>query len=159
VVTDIAAQYAGRHRILARLDASAGARFASAALARHIEVRDRTCSFPGCRRSSFRADKDHTNAHTNGGLSTRCNIGPLCKRHHRYKSLGWWRLSQPSPGEFCWTSPLGRLYRTRGDPIIPPSTPACPRPLSPKEVPERPLQQSGPMQPPSAGASSGDEVR
>ena len=155
VVTDIAAQYAGRHRILARLDASAGARFASAALARHIEVRDRTCSFPGCRRSSYAADKDHTNAHAGGGLTTRCNIGPLCKRHHRYKSLGWWRLTQPSPGEFCWTSPLGLHYRTRGDPINPPSTPLCPRPQSPNGVPEQLPRQRGPMlgRPPPAPAT------
>jgi hypothetical protein len=156
VVADLATQYADRHRVLARLDASPGARFASAALARHIEVRDRTCSFPGCRGSSYTADKDHTNPHANGGLTTRCNIGPLCRRHHRYKSLGWWRLSQPSPGEFCWTSPLGRLYRTRGDPINPPSTPPCPRPPSPNAVPEQPLRHSRPMlthPPPAAPAA------
>ncbi|HTF52214.1 MAG TPA: HNH endonuclease signature motif containing protein, partial [Pseudonocardia sp.] len=157
VVADLAAQYAGRHRALARLDACAGSRFASAALARHIQVRDRTCSFPGCRRSSYKADKDHTKAHANGGLTTRCNMGPVCKRHHRYKSLGWWHLSQPSPGQFRWASPLGHLYRTRGDPINPPTTPPCPRPLSPSSTPEQPLNQPGPIvsrRPPASAAVS-----
>jgi hypothetical protein len=30
-----------------------------------------------------------------------------------------WTLDQPQPGKFCWGSPLGQQYRTRGEPIAP----------------------------------------
>jgi hypothetical protein len=32
---------------------------------------------------------------------------------------GGWRLTQPRPGQFVWISPLGRTYRTRGEPVRP----------------------------------------
>jgi hypothetical protein len=127
-VSDIARQYDGRDDARPRLDGRPGARFARAALARHVEVRDRTCAFPGCRRPARRADKDHTRDHAWGGSTTHDNIGPLCDRHHRYKTEGGWALVQPEPGRFRWTSPLGRVYRTRGEPISPPTPPPCPRP-------------------------------
>jgi hypothetical protein len=46
------------------------------------------------------------------------NIGSGCWRHHPDKQRGW-RLSQPEPGLFVWISPLGRTYRTRGEPVRP----------------------------------------
>jgi hypothetical protein len=46
------------------------------------------------------------------------NIGPGCWRHHPDKDRGW-TLTQPRPGHFVWISPLGRTYRTRGEPIRP----------------------------------------
>ncbi len=130
VVADIAGQHADRDSSLARLDCRPTSRFARAALARHIEVRDRTCCFPGCRRPARGCDKDHTRDHTRGGPTTRSNIGPLCDRHHRYKTEGWWALTQPEPGRFRWTSPLGQTYRTRGEPINPPTVSARPRPAA-----------------------------
>jgi hypothetical protein len=62
-VADIARQFAHRDALVARLDARPGHRFVRAALARHIEVRDRTCSHPGCRRPARKSDKDHTHDH------------------------------------------------------------------------------------------------
>jgi hypothetical protein len=128
VIADLAHQYTHRANPLALIDQHVGNRFARAALARHIEIRDRTCCHPGCRRPARKADKDHTHDHAAGGPTTSDNIGPLCERHHRYKSLGWWTLTQPHPGRFRWTSPLTRSYRTRGEPIRPPTVSPLPRP-------------------------------
>jgi hypothetical protein len=119
VVADIADQYARRQAIFARMDGRPGDRFAGPTLARHVEVRDRTCCFPGCLRSARASDKDHTRDHRAGGPTTAANTGPLCRRHHGYKTKGWWRLTQPEPGRFRWISPLGREYLTRGEPIGP----------------------------------------
>jgi hypothetical protein len=46
------------------------------------------------------------------------NVGPACRRHHPDKQRGW-GLTQPQPGNFVWISPLGRTYRTRGEPVRP----------------------------------------
>jgi hypothetical protein len=134
VVTDIAAQYAGRDAVLAGLDERYDDRFPAAALARHIQVRDRTCSHPGCRRPARRCDLDHTRDHARGGTTVRANLGPGCARHHRFKHELGWRLAQPHPGIFEWTSPLGQVYRTRGEPIAPPLPEPLPRPDEPPEA-------------------------
>jgi hypothetical protein len=131
VVADIATRYAGRHAVLAGLDERSGDRFPAAALARHIQVRDRTCSHPGCRRPARRCDLDHTRDHARGGPTVRANLGPGCARHHRFKHELGWRLAQPHPGLFEWTSPLGQIYRTRGEPIAPPLPEPLPRPDEP----------------------------
>ena len=131
VVTDIVARYAGRHAVLAGLDERPHDRFPAAALARHIQVRDRTCSHPGCRRPARRCDLDHTRDHARGGTTVRENLGPGCARHHRFKHELGWQLAQPYPGIFEWTSPLGQVYRTRGEPIAPPLPEPLPRPDEP----------------------------
>ncbi|MGH3614320.1 MAG: HNH endonuclease signature motif containing protein [Pseudonocardia sp.] len=136
VINDIAAQYSRRHELTAALDARPTDRFARAALARHVEVRDRTCSHPGCRRSARKSDLDHTRDHARGGPSVRRNIGPNCARHHLYKHRLGWRLHQPKPGHFVWTSPLGQVYRTRGEPVTPPQPEPRPRPLEPQDDPD-----------------------
>jgi hypothetical protein len=80
-----------------------------------IEVRHRTCSFPGCRRAAQRCDMDHTIPHHLGGATCRCNLAPLCRRHHQAKQAqGWW-LDQPEPGILVWTLPHGRRYRVEPD--------------------------------------------
>jgi hypothetical protein len=134
VIADLAHQYAHRANPLALMDQRPGDRFAPAALARHTEIRDRTCCHPGCRRPARKADKDHTHDHAAGGPTTSHNIGPLCERHHRYKSLRWWTLTQPQPGRFRWTSPRSRTYRTRGEPIRPPTVPPHPRPNTTRDL-------------------------
>ncbi|GAA5114999.1 hypothetical protein GCM10023320_13090 [Pseudonocardia adelaidensis] len=65
-----------------------------------------------------RCDLDHTHDHSRGGRTVEANIGPGCKRHHPDKDRGW-TLDQPEPGLFVWGSPLGRTYRTRGEPVRP----------------------------------------
>ena len=82
----------------------------TAAMARHIRARDRTCRAPGCRRIGIYADIDHTIADEHGGLTVPGNLGLLCRYHHRAKHEGWWLLVQVRPGVFVWRSPLGRRY-------------------------------------------------
>ena len=42
-------------------------------------ARQRTCSFPGCRRPAARCDLDHTIPYDQGGLTCECNLAPLCR--------------------------------------------------------------------------------
>lgn len=81
-----------------------------------IEVRHRTCSFRGCRQPAQRCDLDHTIPHHLGGATCRCNLAPLCRRHHQVKQAHGWRLDQPEPGVLVWTLPHGRRYRVDPDP-------------------------------------------
>jgi hypothetical protein len=120
VLTDIAAQYADRARILAQLDARPTDRFPHTALNRFLCTRDRTCIWPGCRRSAVNSHIDHTRDHSESGPTTQANTAPLRARHHHYKTAGAWTLRQTRPGAFEWTSPLGRVYRTRAEPLNPP---------------------------------------
>ncbi|MFC4944027.1 DUF222 domain-containing protein [Pseudonocardia sp. GCM10023141] len=77
---------------------------------------DQNCIGPGCARTARRSDLDHTLDRGKGGDTVEENAGPACYRHHPDKDRGW-ALSQPVPGRFVWTSPLGRVYTTRGEPI------------------------------------------
>ena len=38
------------------------------------------------------------------------NLAPLSRKVHRAKTHGGWKLTQPHPGTFLWTSPLGFGY-------------------------------------------------
>ncbi len=78
------------------------------ALRHLIQVRNPTCTAPGCRRPAQRCDLDHTVPHHLGGRTCECNLGPLCRRHHRCKQVPGWTLTQTSPGTFTWTTPAGR---------------------------------------------------
>ncbi|MGH3853027.1 MAG: DUF222 domain-containing protein [Pseudonocardiaceae bacterium] len=104
------------------------ARFAGAVLRRHVQIRDRACVYPGCRCPARHADLDHTVDHIHGGTTTEANSGPLCRHDHRLKHEGGWRLRQPVPGNFVWTSPLGRVYHTRPQPITTDLPDPLPRP-------------------------------
>ena len=59
-----------------------------------------------------RCDLDHTIPHHLGGRTCECNLGPVCRRHHRCKQAPGWDLSQPRPGVMRWTTPAGRTYTT-----------------------------------------------
>ncbi|MGH3575021.1 MAG: HNH endonuclease signature motif containing protein, partial [Pseudonocardiaceae bacterium] len=115
------------------------ARFAGALLRRHVEIRDRSCVYPGCRATAHSADLDHTIDHDHGGPTTTGNSGPLCRHDHRLKHVGRWRLHQPTPGHFTWTSPLGRTYHTQPPPITHDLPEPRPRPDNPDP---RPLARS-----------------
>ena len=171
LVSDIAAQFARRDMLLADLDKRPDGRFPSAALARHVQIRDRTCSHPCCRRPARRCELDHTVDHAHGGSTTRKNIGPGCRKHHWFKHRLRWRLSQPEPGVFVWVSPLGQVYRTRGEPILPPLPDPVPGLVEPEtsdhyarcegptlRVPhKRPAPKPGPRPPPEPAEPADDE--
>ena len=77
---------------------------------RYLEARNRTCVFPGCRMPAMDSDIDHTKDFAKGGRTDPSNLGPLCRHHHRLKHEGEWKLEQPEPGVFRWTSRLGHVY-------------------------------------------------
>ncbi|MCC9173048.1 HNH endonuclease signature motif containing protein [Arthrobacter sp. zg-Y179] len=83
-----------------------------AGLRRWLRARDGTCRFPGCRVSTANADIDHTIDWAKGGPTDHGNLEHLCRRHHRFKTLGYWKACQPETGVLEWTSPTGRVYRT-----------------------------------------------
>lgn len=84
---------------------------------RHVEARDRTCTFPTCPVPAHRCHIDHTRDYHLGGPTGIENLGPLCPRHHlRTKHGAGWTLEQPSPGTFLWTSPRGHRYELRAPP-------------------------------------------
>jgi hypothetical protein len=65
-----------------------------AAMRRALQIRDKTCRFPGCRRRADNCDADHTVAHHKGGPTCPCNVAILCRRHHRLKQRPEWQLIQ-----------------------------------------------------------------
>ena len=52
------------------------------------ETRDRTCRWPGCRRSATRSEADHTVAWQDGGTTCAANLAILCKGHHTLTQQG-----------------------------------------------------------------------
>ncbi|MCQ1954989.1 DUF222 domain-containing protein [Arthrobacter sp. zg-Y826] len=99
-----------------------------AGLRRWLRARDGTCRFPGCRVGTANSDIDHTVDWARGGPTDHGNLEHLCRRHHRFKTLGLWKACQPEPGVIEWTSPTGRVYRT--EPFLelgPPDSAADPR--------------------------------
>ena len=82
--------------------------------AAHIRARDVECRMVGCQRPAAFDDIDHTTAHHDGGPTLTMNLELLCRHDHVMKHHSGWQLTQPTPGEFIWTSPLGHTY-TRGE--------------------------------------------
>ena len=78
------------------------------ALRDFLLARDRTCRFPGCRRSGIKGEIDHAIPWEEGGDTSPKNLGLLCKRHHQLKTHGGWKLESFEDGSCEWTSPLGK---------------------------------------------------
>ncbi len=87
------------------------------ALADFLSARDRTCRFPGCRQPSRTADIDHAIPWESGGETSAANMGLLCRRHHRMKTSGEWRLDSFPDGSCRWTSPSGKIFDVPVRPI------------------------------------------
>jgi len=83
-----------------------------------VRARNRTCTFPGCRRPAVACDLDHTIPYDQGGRTCPCNLAPLCRRHHRAKQAPGWQLDQPGPGTLIWTAPHGRSYTVTPEPYL-----------------------------------------
>ncbi|WP_312180556.1 DUF222 domain-containing protein [Arthrobacter sp.] len=81
-------------------------------LKRWLQARDGTCRFPGCGVNAQVSQIDHTRPWAQGGNTEHSNLEHLCPKHHRFKTLGHWKATQPEPGSIQWTSPTGRRYRT-----------------------------------------------
>ncbi|GAA0582439.1 HNH endonuclease signature motif containing protein [Actinomadura livida] len=83
-----------------------------AAMRREVEARHSTCVFPTCNQPSHRCDLDHT-VPWRPGITCRCNLAPLCRRHHRLKQRKDWRLFQIWAGLLIWVTPSGAWYLVR----------------------------------------------
>lgn len=82
------------------------------ALKDFLIARDRTCRFPGCRRSAALSDLDHAQSWDEGGSTSAENLGALCRRHHRLKTHDGWSVTSKPDGSCTWTSPLGKKFFT-----------------------------------------------
>ena len=90
-----------------------------------IEVRDKICSFPTCRRTAEQCDLDHTLAYHNGGRTCPCNLHPLAPPASR---------GQTGPG--LAADPAGTWHPVLDDPVR-------------AQLPDNPISQP-PAQPMSA---------
>lgn len=102
------------------LDYGAAVHDPGVVLAGHVVARDHTCVWTTCTAPAEGCDLDHTVAYPDGP-TVAANLGSLHRHYHRAKQAGY-RLAQPSPGVFTWTSPTGRMT-TRARPAL-----AAPRP-------------------------------
>lgn len=68
------------------------------------------CTFPGCHRRARAGDVDHQIPDSLGGATASRNTHRLCRKHHRAKDKGRWRVVQPAPGIWLWTSPAEAVY-------------------------------------------------
>jgi hypothetical protein len=76
---------------------------------RHLAaVRERVCGWGTCRQPAHRCDLDHAVPFDQGGLTCLCNLGPLCRRHHRCKQAPGWSLTREPSGVLRWVMPSGR---------------------------------------------------
>lgn len=73
-----------------------------------LTARDRICRFPGCSQPARIGDIDHAVSWEDGGETKPSNLGFLCRRHHRLKTHGGWKLSSNEDGSCTWTSPNGK---------------------------------------------------
>jgi hypothetical protein len=81
---------------------------------RTVIARDVHCTFPGCRKKAVYTDIDHVRAYRKGDRTTQANLMSLCRRHHRLKHSGRWRVHRDDiTGVTTWTDRRGRRYRSR----------------------------------------------
>jgi hypothetical protein len=83
---------------------------------RHVEARNRTCVFPGCRMPAVDCDLDHSRPWAHGGPTTDRNLAPLCRHNHNTRHRCGWTYQQLPNGDYVWTSRLGHTYTTSGLP-------------------------------------------
>ncbi len=91
------------------------------ALRDFLIARDRTCRFPGCRRSAILSDLDHAQSWQEGGVTSAENLGALCRRHHKLKTHHGWKVESYADGSCMWRSPAGKEFftpaRSINDPV------------------------------------------
>lgn len=77
-------------------------------LKRHLEARDRRCTFPGCWRPASMTDKDHAVPWPIGPTDAQ-NVGCLCRHHHRAKQAVFTLIRLPDHTA-RWTTRGGHTY-------------------------------------------------
>jgi hypothetical protein len=81
-------------------------------LDRHVVLRDRTCTVPGCGQPALRCDGEHAIPWPNGATSED-NCGAMCRWHHRLKTHAGWTVERLADGSVMWSSPEGLSRRRR----------------------------------------------
>ena len=76
-------------------------------LRRLLTVRAPLCEWPGCGHRAAGCDQDHDVAWPYGP-TCGCNLGPLCRRHHRLEQQHWTK-ARTAEG-VRWTDPTGRSW-------------------------------------------------
>ena len=79
-------------------------------LDRHVVLRDRTCTVPGCGQPALRCDGEHAIPWPNGATSED-NCGAMCRWHHRLKTHAGWTVQRLGDGSVLWSSPEGLTRR------------------------------------------------
>ncbi|CAN5720605.1 hypothetical protein BH24ACT3_BH24ACT3_10170 [soil metagenome] len=102
--------FEGRSRVI---DVGVRTRLFTGALRRAIEVRDRTCTWPGCDTPVDRCEIDHRRPFAQGGPTTQANGDAKCGFHHRLRQ----RSTRPFQVD---TDPKGhpRHHRPDGTDIV-----------------------------------------
>jgi hypothetical protein len=75
-------------------------------------ARDRECVMVGCHQPAVFCDGDHVIPSPKGRTSS-ANMLMLCRRHHRMKTHGRWKLKRELDGTVVWISAAGHEYRQR----------------------------------------------
>lgn len=68
------------------------------------------CTFPYCHRRARVSDVDHREPYGEGGSTATRNTHRLCRKHHRAKDKGRWRVVSPALGFWVWASPAGAIW-------------------------------------------------
>ncbi|WP_370942482.1 DUF222 domain-containing protein [Amycolatopsis sp. cg5] len=91
----------------------------SAALKEFVQLRDNTCTFPACDRVADKTDYDHLKPWNRNGPTDSDNGRCECRRHHRAKHSGRWKVEVGSDGEDIWTSATTlRSYSKAREPLV-----------------------------------------
>jgi uncharacterized protein DUF222 len=90
-------------------------------LREYVNTRTPTCVGVGCHRPAETCEADHTRDYALGGVTAEANLGPTCRHHNLMKLNGGWRLEQPEPGSFVWTTPAGLRYEVPVEPVVEPT--------------------------------------
>src|SRR5690625_1722437 len=95
----------------------------SAALRRHIVMRDVTCRFPGCRVPGWKCQLDHIDPFNEAlpawAQTVESNLHLLCAHHHQLKTTSDWRVWRDAYGATHWVSPNQYHEMVLPEPIDP----------------------------------------
>ena len=116
LLADLSRQYAAHKPIVQ----NPAARAPGQPLRRRVQVKDRYCVFPACRRPAGDTQTDHRHDYAHGGVTLENNLGPLCERHHDLKTRWGWRLIKRDAETYVWISPFGRRHVVKIEPVAPP---------------------------------------
>jgi len=89
-------------------------------LRRRVQVKHRTCTFPGCRRPAADSQTDHRRDYARHGPTDEDNLAPACTYHHDLKTRWGWRIVKRDHQTYLWISPYGRKHLVTIEPDAPP---------------------------------------